>query len=268
MVLLDHGPGMFSHIQSSFNDFPPDDERPHRGTPRSAGSLEQERGDEMMSGHRVRGVCFAAISLATVSAACVPAAEPARVPAADLLAHFPDRAHAVVWRNWHAVEPERIANVLGTSVENVQSVASSMGLPPSIAIPPEQKARGYFYMTMCRRNWHLLPLDQLATLLETTPDELLHFLQVEELAMRPQRVCISRALPIRHDSSWPATLRRTPPVRIRNGARQCMPCCNRRSRSPVRCTPLPGRIPASVSRVPASTSTCRWTWLKKCSAAN
>ncbi|MBN1588577.1 MAG: hypothetical protein JW888_03590 [Pirellulales bacterium] len=104
-------------------------------------------------------------------------------PAKDVLfGHFPDRAHAVVWRNWHAVEPERIATVLGTSVENVTAMAESMGLPPAIAIPPEQKTRGYFCMTLCRRNWHLLPMDQLATLLDTTPDELLRLLQVEEAA--------------------------------------------------------------------------------------
>ena len=55
-----------------------------------------------------------------------------------LFAHFPDRAHAVVWRNWHAVEPERIANVLDTSVENVTAMADAMGLPPAIALPLEQ----------------------------------------------------------------------------------------------------------------------------------
>ena len=37
-------------------------------------------------------------------------------------------------------------------------------------------------MTMCRRNWHLLPIDQLATLLNATPDQLMNFLQVEEMA--------------------------------------------------------------------------------------
>jgi len=99
-----------------------------------------------------------------------------------LFGHFPDRVHAVVWRNWHAVEPERIATVLGTSVENVTAMAESMGLPPAVAIPPEQKTRGYFWMTLCRRNWHLLPLDQLATLLDTTPEELLYALQMVEAA--------------------------------------------------------------------------------------
>ena len=99
-----------------------------------------------------------------------------------LIGHFPDRAHAVVWRNWHAVEPSRIADVLGTSEQNVTAMAESMGLPSARAIPPQQKTRGYFWMTLCRRNWHLLPIDQLARLLDTTPEKLQHFLQVEEIA--------------------------------------------------------------------------------------
>lgn len=121
-------------------------------------------------------------ALTASMAGAVRAAEPVRVPAAELLSHFPDRAHAVVWRNWCAAEPERIATVLGTSLENVRSMAQSMGLATSVAIPPEQKTRGYFFMTMCRRNWHLLPIDQLAALLDTTPAELMRFLQVEEMA--------------------------------------------------------------------------------------
>jgi hypothetical protein len=107
-------------------------------------------------------------------------AEP--LPASALLAHFPDAAHAVVWRNWHAVEPERIARVLQTTPENVRAMAESLGLPPPVPIPPEQRSRGYFFMTMCRRNWHLLPMDQLAALLDTTPAALVNFLQVEEIA--------------------------------------------------------------------------------------
>lgn len=127
--------------------------------------------------------CVVALGVvAVLRAVAAQAAEPDRVPAAELLSHFPDRAHAVVWRNWHAAEPERIAKVLGTSVENVQLMAQSMGLPPPVAIPPEQKTRGYFFMTLCRRNWHLLPIDQLAALLDTTPSQLMNFLQVEEMA--------------------------------------------------------------------------------------
>jgi hypothetical protein len=135
-----------------------------------------------MLGQRGLRSVFAGVILALGSVATSDAAQPARVAADELLAHFPDRTHAVVWRNWHAVEPERIAAVLETSAANVQALAQSMGLPPPLPIPPEQRTRGYFFMTMCRRNWHLLPIDQLAALLQTTPEQLMNFLQVEEVA--------------------------------------------------------------------------------------
>ena len=95
-------------------------------------------------------------------ACCGAASGAPPIPPAELLAHFPSRMHACVWRNWQAVEPRQIAKVLGTSVENVTRVAESMGLPPATPIPPEQKIKGYFWMTMCRRNWHVLSGDQLA----------------------------------------------------------------------------------------------------------
>ena len=57
--------------------------------------------------------------------------------------YFPDRLHAFVWRNWNAVEPAKLAKILGTSVENVQALAESMGLPPAAAVGPEMKTRGY-----------------------------------------------------------------------------------------------------------------------------
>lgn len=84
--------------------------------------------------------------------------------------HFPDRVHAFVWRNWNVVEPARLASILGTSVDRVQALAESMGLPPATPVPPEMKTRGY--ITLIRRNWHLLPYDQLLSLLEMTPERL------------------------------------------------------------------------------------------------
>ena len=112
---------------------------------------------------------------------CTPLAQAASpdlpsgaAPDAIRFEHFPDRLHCFVWRNWHTVEPARMAEVLGTSVENVTALAESMGLPPAIAIPPEQKTRGY--ITVLRRNWHLLPYDQLLVLLDMTADELAYSL--------------------------------------------------------------------------------------------
>ena len=84
--------------------------------------------------------------------------------------YFPDRLHAFVWRNWNAVEPAKLAKILHTSVDNVQALAASMGLPPDAAVGPEMRARGY--ITLLRRNWHLLPYDQLMELVEMTPQRL------------------------------------------------------------------------------------------------
>ena len=69
--------------------------------------------------------------------------------------HFPDRVHEFIWRNWNAVEPAKLANILGASVHDVTALAESMGLPPDATVPPEMRERGY--ATLIRRNWHLLP---------------------------------------------------------------------------------------------------------------
>ncbi len=84
--------------------------------------------------------------------------------------HFPDRMHAFIWRNWKIVPVEQLAEVLGASVEQVQKVADSMGLPSQGKISSEWKDRGY--ITILRRNWHLLPYEQLLLLLDKTPKEL------------------------------------------------------------------------------------------------
>jgi hypothetical protein len=92
--------------------------------------------------------------------------------------HFPDRMHEFVWRNWNAVEPSKLAKILGTSVENIQALAVSMGLPPAATIPPEMKTRGY--VTLIRRNWHLLPYEQLLELVEMTPERLAFSLREDD----------------------------------------------------------------------------------------
>jgi hypothetical protein len=84
-------------------------------------------------------------------------------PAAIQFKQFPDRVHAFVWRNWELVPLERMAKVLETTPENVRQIGRSMGLPPHISPPEEYQQRGY--ISIIRRNWHLLPYEQLLTLL-------------------------------------------------------------------------------------------------------
>ena len=92
--------------------------------------------------------------------------------------HFPDRVHAFVWRNWGLVEPARLAKVLGTPEQNVRAVATSMGLPAEPAVEPEWRTRGY--LTVIRRNWHLLPYDQLLELLDMPAERLAEVLREDD----------------------------------------------------------------------------------------
>ncbi len=92
--------------------------------------------------------------------------------------HFPDRVHEFVWRNWDAVPPVKLARVLDATVAAITDIAVSMGLPPSPNVPPQLLERGY--ISLIRRNWHLLPYDQLLELLEMTPERLDVMLREED----------------------------------------------------------------------------------------
>lgn len=91
---------------------------------------------------------------------------------------FPSRLHAFVWRNWTVVPQARLAEVLETTPENVARVAASMGLPPQGAIQPEWKGKGY--ITVLRRNWHLLPYRQLMKLLGMSREQLRYSLAEDD----------------------------------------------------------------------------------------
>ena len=85
--------------------------------------------------------------------------------------YFPHRQYTFVWRNWAVVPKEKIAETLSTSVENVEHLATSMGLPAVQSVEPEwATTRGY--ITVLRRNWHLLPYEQLTQLLGMSEEEL------------------------------------------------------------------------------------------------
>jgi hypothetical protein len=90
-------------------------------------------------------------------------------PAIDFK-YFPNRAYAVVWRNWNLVSEARIAKTIGCSGKDVDAMAYSMGLPPAIDVPSDYKQR--MFITIVRRNWQLLPYDQLLTLLDMSAEQL------------------------------------------------------------------------------------------------
>ena len=96
--------------------------------------------------------------------------EEGRKPAAKL-DYFPHNQYAFVWRNWSVVDKSRLADVLQTNVQNVEQLAESMGLSRKQTIEPEWcTTRGY--ITILKRNWHLLPYEQLMQLLGMSREEL------------------------------------------------------------------------------------------------
>ena len=132
-------------------------------------------------------------------------------PAPIVSHYFPDRVHEFVWRNWNIVEPARLVAILGTSVENVQALAASMGLPPAGTVPPEMKTRGY--ITLIRRNWHLLPYEQLLTLLEMKPDQLAFALREDDFLWIKLGSLKPKCEPIRYQAPNEAAQRRAAEIR-------------------------------------------------------
>ena len=138
------------------------------------------------------------------------------LPAGDAAAaivsgHFPDRVHEFVWRNWNAVEPGKLAKILGASVQDVTAVAESMGLPRTPVVPPEMKQRGY--ITLIRRNWHLLPYEQLLELVEMTPDRLAFTLREDDFLWVKLGRLKPKCEPLRYQAPNDAARRRAAEIR-------------------------------------------------------
>ena len=92
--------------------------------------------------------------------------------------HFPSRMHAFVWRNWEWVSPERMARVLGCKPDDVLGVGRSMGLADPPPVSDDQWRRSY--ITIIRRNWHLLPYEQMLELLGWDAAELAYALKEDD----------------------------------------------------------------------------------------
>ncbi|MHB9137803.1 MAG: hypothetical protein ACYC4Q_00195 [Victivallaceae bacterium] len=92
--------------------------------------------------------------------------------------HFPTRIQAVVWRNWGMVPAETLAKTLKATLAQIEELALSMGLRKDDSICALWHERGY--ITIIRRNWHLLPYEQILELLGWTPDELAYVLKEDD----------------------------------------------------------------------------------------
>ena len=126
-----------------------------------------------------------AISIAPLFLSTVYAADKVRLPGEDgakaavTCAPFPDALSAFVWRNWPVVSVERMAKAIGADKSDLEDIAREMSLPvPQPTVSPCWRRRGY--ITVVKRNWHLLPYDQLLTMLDMTRAELAYSLTEDD----------------------------------------------------------------------------------------
>ena len=96
----------------------------------------------------------------------------------SLALHFPDRLHTFVWRNWESVSVDTLAAVLDTSPQDVRDIALAMGLPPRQGISDQFHQRGY--ISLIRRNWHLISREQMLTLLGWSEETLAFTLREDD----------------------------------------------------------------------------------------
>jgi len=92
--------------------------------------------------------------------------------------HFPSSLHAFVWRNWLLVPTERMSKVVGCNLKSMLNLGKRMGLPAPESIPHDRHRRSY--LTIIRRNWHLLPRKQLLQLLDWDEEKLAFTLQEDD----------------------------------------------------------------------------------------
>jgi hypothetical protein len=98
-------------------------------------------------------------------------------PAVDFQ-HFPSWLHAFVWRNWFLIPTGKIAKVAGCDPVDILKLGKRMGLPPAEPVSDDTQRRSY--LTVIRRNWHLLPREQLLELLGWSEEKLAFTLQEDD----------------------------------------------------------------------------------------
>jgi hypothetical protein len=122
------------------------------------------------------------------------------------LPHFPSRLHAYVWRNWQLVPADRLASVVGATRSDILSLGMGMGLGKPPEITRDQQRRSY--LTVIRRNWHLLPYDQLLSLLGWTPEQMAYTLREDDFFYIKLGSLKPRCEPLRWAPSDAATRQR------------------------------------------------------------
>ncbi len=128
------------------------------------------------------------------------------VPAALDFPHFPDRLHAFVWRNWPLVPLPRMARVVGARPADIARLGRSMGLSGPPRISADQQRRSY--ITVIKRNWHLLPYEQLLELLGWTAAQLAYTLREDDFLFVKLGNLKPRCARLRYEPPGPAAVER------------------------------------------------------------
>ncbi|MBN1436879.1 MAG: hypothetical protein JW936_07380 [Sedimentisphaerales bacterium] len=114
------------------------------------------------------------------------------------LSHWPTRFQAFIWRNWELVEADTLAHILGTDTPTVEQLATNMGLRVPAVVGKHWRERGY--VTLIRRNWHLLPYEQLLELLGWSADKLAYTLKEDDFLWIKLGQCKPDCEPVRYRS--------------------------------------------------------------------
>jgi hypothetical protein len=110
-------------------------------------------------------------------------------------AWFPSRMYAFVWRNWALVPLERMAALVGATPDDLAGLGRGMGLEPPRGLSDAQRRRAH--LTIIRRNWHLLPYDQLLELLGWTSEQLAYTLREDDFFFIKLGSLKPKSLPLR-----------------------------------------------------------------------
>lgn len=138
----------------------------------------------------------------------IPSSPP---PPPVMFEHLPDRLHAYVWRNWDLVPTATIARVVAATEEQIESLAASLGLPPNRPVPDHLQRQ--VYITVVRRNWHLLPVEQLLDLIGMTPAEFAFHLREDDVFLIKLGGTKPACEPLRYEAVADATRERAAEVR-------------------------------------------------------
>lgn len=116
--------------------------------------------------------------LAILTVLCLAALPEGSAPPALNFEHFPSPLYTYVWRNWSVVPLDRMAEAIDAQPADLLALGKSMGLDDPPAVSEDQLRRSY--ITIIRRNWHLLPYPQLLKLLHWNEEQLAYTLREDD----------------------------------------------------------------------------------------